>query len=67
MAETAEKRWYRWDRWMNEGRSDLVIEEFDRMVKNKKKILIGDFVRKNQALEEANVTMLNFYKINKEK
>lgn len=51
MSKVIEMRWFKWDRLMNENKAAQVVEEFDSMVKSGKKVVVGDVVRREQALE----------------
>jgi hypothetical protein len=51
MSERIKDRWYRWDVMMNEGNAVEVIKECDAMIRNKQSIVLGDMVRRSQALE----------------
>lgn len=59
MLETLEQRWYRWDKLINEGEALQVVNEFDEMVRTKRKIVIGDMVRKDHALEALGIDSLS--------
>lgn len=59
MYESIEKRWYRWDKMMNQERYLEVIEEFDSMIAKGHTLTIGDLVRRDQSLQEINVVSLN--------
>lgn len=59
MEETVEKRWFRWDKMMNNGEYQKLIKEFDQMVRNKKHIVVGDLIRRDQALEEIGVISIS--------
>jgi len=63
MSKKIEDRWFKWDVMINEGKNYEVVGEFDRMVKNGDRVLIGDLIRRNQALDLVGVTPMESTKI----
>lgn len=64
--ELPEDRWFRWDNMLNKGEHVLLLKEFDILFNKKKAILVGDLVRREQALEELGVISFNKEKFKKE-
>jgi hypothetical protein len=61
--ETTEERWSRWDKLLNENKYTEVISEFDSSFNKKEQLLIGDLVRREQALEALGVISFNKEKV----
>ena len=59
MSKELDKRWLRWDIMINEGNYISVIEEFDEIIKNNGRVVMGDLVRRNHALEFMGVASLS--------
>lgn len=59
MSKEIDDRWLRWNELIVDGKNIEVIEEFDNMIRDKKKITIGDLVIRDQALEEMGVISLS--------
>jgi len=57
--ETTEERWTRWDKLLNDNKYTEVISEFDSCFNKKEQLLIGDLVRREQALEALGVISFN--------
>lgn len=64
--ESTEERWFRWDKMLNNGKHAEMIEEFDELFKIKRMVVVGDLVRREQALEELGVISFNKEKAKKE-
>lgn len=58
-SETSEERWLRWDKLLNENKYTEVISEFDSCFNKKERLLVGDLVRREQALEALGVISFN--------
>jgi len=54
-----DERWLKWDKMYNDGQYIEIIKEFDQMLKNKEKIVIGDLLRRDHALQEVNITPIS--------
>jgi hypothetical protein len=59
MSESVNERWYRWDKLANDKKYGEIVAEFDDMLKKKKKVTVGDLVRRDEALESMGVTSIN--------
>jgi hypothetical protein len=64
--ETAEQRWSRWDGFLSQSKFVEVVTEFDRCFKAKEHLLIGDLVRRDQALDALGVISFSKEKAKKE-
>jgi hypothetical protein len=65
MAKTlVDKRWLRWDILINEGNYIQVVKEFDKMITIEEP-LIGDLIRRDDALEYLGVASLSARAIKK--
>jgi len=59
VLETIQERWLRWDKCLNNEQPEIVVEEFDKMLKNKNIIVVGDLVRRDHALEMMGVVSMS--------
>lgn len=59
MKETINERWLRWDKLLNNEKPDEVVKEFDGMLRNSDVIVVGDLVRRDQALEMMGVVSMS--------
>jgi len=59
MSKKIEKRWFKWDKLINNKEYEVVIKEFDKMIENKEKIVIGDLTRRDDALKLMGVISLS--------
>lgn len=59
MKETINERWLRWDKLLNDEKPDEVVKDFDRMLRSNKRIVVGDLVRRDQALEMMGVVSMS--------
>ena len=51
MSKIIEMRWYKWDRLMINQNAHQVVQEFDEMITKGQRVVVGDIVRRDQALE----------------
>ena len=56
---TVEERWFRWDKLINSGDYNIVVDEFDLMIKKRERIVFGDLIRRDDALELMGVISLS--------
>lgn len=59
VLEKIELRWLRWDKMLNNKEYEIVIKEFDQLL-SKNQVVVGDYVRRNQALDELGVNRLEY-------
>lgn len=59
MSESVNERWVRWDKLASNEKHEEIVLEFDRMLKKKEKITVGDLVRRDNALESIGVISLS--------
>lgn len=59
MCKKTDERWARWNKLIVDGKNIEVVQEFDKMLKNKEKITVGDLIVRDQALEEMDVISLS--------
>jgi hypothetical protein len=56
--ETTEERWLRWDTLIAKKDYCTVVQEFDKLLASKK-VVLGDLVRRDEALELMGVVSLS--------
>lgn len=61
MQDIINARWYKWDKWYNNGKFDKIVEEFDQLLKNNEIICAGDLVRRDTALEAMGIVSIANY------
>lgn len=54
-----ENRWNRWNKLMIDKKFIELVKEFDKMVKNKDNVTVGDLVLRDEALEELGIASLS--------
>ena len=59
MCKKRDDRWSRWNKLIVDGKNIEVVREFDKMLKDKKQITVGDLIIRDQALEEMGVVSLS--------
>jgi hypothetical protein len=59
MCKKTDDRWARWNELIVNGKSIVVVQEFDEMIRNKERLTIGDLIVRDQALEEMDVISLS--------
>ena len=53
------ERWFKWDTLINEGNYQQVVDEFDEMVKKRENVVLGDLIRRDDALELMGIVSLS--------
>lgn len=59
MSKKHEDNWYRWDVMFNNREYGKIVEEIDEMIATGKKVVIGDIIRRDDALKEMGVESLS--------
>jgi hypothetical protein len=59
MCKKRDKRWLRWNNLILEGKSIVVVKEFDKMISNKEFLTVGDLIVRDQALEKMGIISLS--------
>jgi hypothetical protein len=59
MSKKIQERWFRWDKLINNKEYKTVVKEFDDMLVKEEEVVVGDLIRRDDALELMGIVSLS--------